>query len=67
SAPEATFATIIVGQGEVHFVVHESLLTQRSKFFRAALTGRFKEDADKIVRLQDEEPSHFEFFVHWLY
>jgi hypothetical protein len=48
-------------------VIHERLLTQRSEFFRAALTGRFKEARDKTVRLEDDDPMYFEFFVHWLY
>ena len=51
----------------MHFVVREDLLTHYSEFFRAALTGGFKEAADKIVTLKDEDPDVFGVFVHWLY
>lgn len=66
-AADASFATIIIGKEEKKFVVHEHLLTHYSDFFRAALTGDFKEAEDKIVRLEEEDPTVFEFFVHWLY
>ncbi|KAH8730249.1 hypothetical protein GQ44DRAFT_823580 [Phaeosphaeriaceae sp. PMI808] len=67
SAPRSPFATVIVGQDQERFVVHEHLLTTHSKFFRAALTGRFKESKDKVVMLAEEDSSFFEFFIHWLY
>jgi hypothetical protein len=69
SGPDATFATVIVGSGneQKRFVVHESLLTHFSKFFRAALLGGFKEASDKIVPLHHQCPRIFELFVHWLY
>lgn len=37
------------------------------KFFRAALTGKFKEAKEKVVRLHDTDPEVFECVVHWLY
>ncbi|KAH3948663.1 hypothetical protein HBH70_071730 [Parastagonospora nodorum] len=67
SAPEVNFATIIVGSDQKRFVVHQGLLTHYSEFFRAALTGRFKEAEDKVVKLEDQSPRIFEVFVHWLY
>jgi len=67
SASGATFATILVGADEKPFVVHEALLTHHSDFFRAALTGRFKEAEDKTVKLPEESADMVEFFVHWLY
>jgi hypothetical protein len=56
-----------VGKDQKRFVVHEQLLTHYSEFFRAALTGRFKEVEDKVVKLEDTRPRVFECFVHWLY
>jgi hypothetical protein len=47
-------------------VVHESLLTLYSEYFRAALTGSFQEANKKTVKV-DEDPDIFEFFVSWLY
>lgn len=48
-------------------MVHEHLLTHYSEFFRAALTGSFREAEDKTVKLEEDQPLTFEFFVHWLY
>jgi hypothetical protein len=67
SAAELKWATILVGEDQKRFVVHEHLLTHHSEFFRAALIGNFKEAKDKVVRLEDIDPFIFECFVHWLY
>jgi hypothetical protein len=48
-------------------VVHESLLIHYSEFFRAALTGRFKEAEEKAVTLEEAEPAVFGFCADWLY
>lgn len=58
---------MLVGPDEVRFVVHEALLTHHSPFFRAALTGKFKEAEEKVVRLPEEQPSVVESFVYWVY
>lgn len=57
-----------MGEGEEKepFVVHENLLTFYSEFFRAALTGRFKEASGKTVEIE-EDVQLFEFFCHWIY
>lgn len=47
--------------------MHFELLTHYSPFFRAALTGSFKEASEKLVSLPDTETEVFELFVHWLY
>lgn len=60
-------ATVIVGRDMKRFVVHEHLLTHYSDFFRAALTGGFKEAVDKVVTLAEDNPQTLDFFVHWLY
>ncbi|KZM20094.1 uncharacterized protein EKO05_0007522 [Ascochyta rabiei] len=67
SAQAARFATVLVGSDKKSFVVHQDLLTYHSRFFKAALTGNFKEAGDKTVTLKEEDPLIFEFFVHWLY
>lgn len=67
SARDASFATVLVGEESVPFVVHLELLTYHSPFFRAALTGNFKEADSKTVTLECENAQIFEFFVHWLY
>jgi hypothetical protein len=66
-ASDATFARVVVGQQGKCFTVHQDLLVHHSPFFRAALTGSFKEADSKTVILADSDPQVFEFFVHWLY
>ena len=65
--PRTSFATVLVGQKEEKLTVHEELLTFHSPYFRAALTGGFREAQDKTVTLKEEKGRIFEFFVHWLY
>lgn len=59
-------ATVIVGPNKEPFVVYEALLTHYSEFFKAALTGEFKEAKEKFVTLEEEDKYTFEIFVHWL-
>ncbi|KAI2485594.1 BTB domain containing protein [Pyrenophora tritici-repentis] len=67
SRPNAPFATVIVGPEKISFTVHLDLLVYHSPFFRAALTGNFKEATTKTVLLPTEKSETFEFCVHWLY
>ncbi|CAO2658419.1 Nn.00g061420.m01.CDS01 [Neocucurbitaria sp. VM-36] len=67
SAKDQKFATVLIGRDEEKFIIHEELLTYHSDFFRAALTGTFKEAEEKSVRLKYEDTNTFEVFVHWLY
>lgn len=67
SARNPKLATILVGEEQERFIVHESVLTHYSEFFRAALTGGFAEATEKTVKLEGEDAETFEFFVHWLY
>jgi hypothetical protein len=60
-------ATVIVGESKKKIIVHQALLVHHSSFFRAALTGKFKEAEDKTIKLEEESPIVFEFVVHWLY
>lgn len=41
-------------------------MTFYSEFFRAALTGKFKEASEKTVEIENDAQT-FEFFVFWLY
>ncbi|KAF9693806.1 hypothetical protein EKO04_008191 [Ascochyta lentis] len=67
SAQNAQFATVLVGSHKKPFVIHQDLLTYHSHFFKAALTGNFREAENKTVTLQEDDPLIFEFFAHWLY
>lgn len=58
---------VLVGPDEVAFTVHEGLLSFHSEFFRGALRGSFAESHDLLIRLPEEEPHEFDWFVQWLY
>lgn len=47
--------------------MHKGLLCSRSGYFKAALTGNFREAEDQVVILDDEDPETFRMFNAWLY
>ncbi|KAG9190465.1 hypothetical protein G6011_08553 [Alternaria panax] len=67
SARNALFAKVVISSKAQSFTVHLDLLIYYSPFFRAALTGSFKEAGEKLVTLSDADTDTFELFVHWLY
>lgn len=66
-------ATIIVGSASskghspTTYTIHKDLLTSASPFFAAALNSTFAEGLDQTVRLPEEKPEIFEWFLWWLY
>ncbi|KAH7138232.1 hypothetical protein B0J11DRAFT_421763 [Dendryphion nanum] len=63
-----TTAEVLVGpEPPTSFILHTSLLTSQSPYFRAALNGPFLESTTKSIRLQDESVNIFELCVSWLY
>lgn len=66
-------ASVIVGEAscksrsETKYLIHKELLTSASPFFAAALNGTFAEGMDQVVRLPEEKPEIFEWFLQWLY
>ncbi|KAK6442997.1 hypothetical protein LTR95_000710 [Oleoguttula sp. CCFEE 5521] len=72
-------ATVLVGsdaaptttptgpKGAVSYLVHKELLCSASPFFAAALNSTFAEGLDQTVRLPEEKPEIFEWFLQWLY
>jgi hypothetical protein len=54
-------ATITVGpsHSERTFYIHTGLLTHRSPFFKAALSGPWKESKSKIINLPADDPAVF--------
>ena len=66
-------ATVLVGEAgnkqrpETKYLIHKELLTSASPFFAAALNGTFAEGMDQTVRLPEEKPEIFEWFLQWLY
>ncbi|KAL5121178.1 hypothetical protein ACEQ8H_001030 [Pleosporales sp. CAS-2024a] len=60
-------STLLVGPKATPFLIHTTLLTSQSPYFRAALTGAFSEATDKTIRLEDVDTAHFQLLVSWLY
>lgn len=66
-------ATVVVGDSghksrpQTQYLVHKELLTSASPFFAAALNGTFAEGMEQVVRLPEEKPESFEWFLQWLY
>lgn len=66
-------ATVVVGDEKntsrppVSYIIHKELLTSASPFFAAALNSTFAEGLDQTVRLPEEKPEIFEWFLQWLY
>ncbi|KAI7365805.1 RNA methylase family protein [Hortaea werneckii] len=55
------------GRGQTKYLVHKELLTSASPFFAAALNSTFAEGMEQVVRLPEEKPDSFEWFLQWLY
>lgn len=56
-----------MGPDENQFDVYKELLCSVSDFFAAALDGGFKEAEAGAVKLPEQNPDTFQYFVHWLY
>lgn len=69
----SAMAAVVVGDENyasrpaVTYVIHKELLTSASPFFAAALNSTFAEGLDQTVRLPEEKPEIFEWFLQWLY
>lgn len=57
---------VLVGPEKQRFNLHKGPICRSSAFFRAALNGDFKE-AEGVVKLPEQCPSTFKYFVYWLY
>lgn len=49
------------------FTVHRDLIIEMSPYFAAALSGRWTQEEHKPLRLPDHQPTHFQFWLEWLY
>lgn len=58
---------VLVGGSEKRFVCHANLLTAQSPFFEAALSGRWLESEEKLVRLPEQAPTAFSIYLNWRY
>ena len=58
---------ITVGPEKEDFEIHKGLLTKHSDYFRAALSGCFKEANEGVIVLEGEDVKAFAIFHTWLY
>lgn len=49
------------------FALHIDVLADKCDYFRAALTGNFRETGTKILHLPDVSDNTFGFFLKWMY
>lgn len=56
---------VLVGKSENRFVCHANLLTAQSPFFEAALSGKWLESKEKLIRLPEQDPTAFSIYLNW--
>lgn len=59
--------SLIVGETQTAFHVHEADLFEASPFFKAAFTSDFRESSERTMTLPEDDENTFELFVDWLY
>ena len=56
-----------MGEQEIEYKVHETLLSKRSEFFASASKEEWKEGQERRVPLPDDTPSVVDLYVQWIY
>ncbi|KAF1950232.1 hypothetical protein CC80DRAFT_554463 [Byssothecium circinans] len=64
---KSSILKIVVGEEKTVFSIHEAVLTARSKFFKNAMTGNWKEAEDKAVKLPEDDPDVFALYEQIVY
>ena len=59
--------TVLVGEKEQSFIVHQDIICASSEFFRAAVSKGWQEEETKTVRLREHSPAAFKIYLEWLY
>lgn len=47
--------------------MHQTLVSEQSQFFAKTFSKSWKENVERVVRLPDCQPAHFQLFFLWLY
>lgn len=61
------YITVLVGKEEKSYMVHEGVITNHSRFFRAACSGQFKEAQERVVCLPETDPKLFSAYLQHVY
>jgi hypothetical protein len=56
-----------VGPQEKRFTIHQDVICDKSKFFKAACSKRWIEGHEKLVRLPEVKPEVFQHYFNWIY
>lgn len=59
--------TLVVGEAETAFQVHEAELFEASPVFKAAFNSNFRESSERKMNLPEDDPDIFNLMVEWLY
>lgn len=59
--------TVLVGQEEKPFILHQDLVCAKSKFFKAACSKQWLEGQDRVVQLPEIEAATFRWYSLWVY
>ncbi|KAK4692431.1 hypothetical protein P7C71_g4776, partial [Lecanoromycetidae sp. Uapishka_2] len=63
----AATVSVLVGLEQQVFTIHKNLLCEASSYFRAALSGNFREAKDQKITMEEEDVTTFKHFQYWLY
>lgn len=61
------FVTLLVGPEELVYHVHQSILCNNSKVFKATFCGEFRESSNRSMSLPDDNIEAVERMIQWLY
>ncbi|KAI9738795.1 MAG: hypothetical protein M1834_008302 [Cirrosporium novae-zelandiae] len=62
-----TIVKVEIGPESIPFWVHKEIICSQSPFFHVAFNGSFKEAIDQAIKLPEDSPEVFEYFMQWLY
>ncbi|KAF2117524.1 hypothetical protein BDV96DRAFT_597455 [Lophiotrema nucula] len=65
--PDPEAITVKVGPQEKKYILHTAFLSHYSGYFRGALSGKFSETDDGVVKLKDVDTDVFSIFADWIY
>lgn len=59
--------TVLAGKEEKRFILHQTAVCAKSKFFKAACSKKWREGQERIVRLPEAGVATFKTYCDWVY